>query len=100
MRQRFLTIAGLKKMKMKSSYGQDLQKTWGCWQIVQRVYGGAGAVENPSGRMALYEDMDQTGIENFSKEDFTKIITIDRDPLKQELLCHEELYAKFYDRLP
>lgn len=68
--------------------------------ITQRVHGGASAVESPIGWMPRYEDMDWTGIENFSKEDFAKIMTIDREPWKQELLSHEELFAKFYDRLP
>ena len=68
--------------------------------IVQRVHGGASAVESPIGWMPRYEDMDWTGIENFSKEDFAKIMTIDREPWKTELLSHEELFAKFYDRLP
>ena len=40
-----------------------------------------------------------TILKNFSKEDFTKIMTIDREPWKKELLSHEELYAKFYVRL-
>ena len=68
--------------------------------IIQRVHGGASAVESPLGWMPRYEDMDWTGIEDFSKEDFAKIMTIDREPWKQELLSHEELFAKFYDRLP
>jgi phosphoenolpyruvate carboxykinase (GTP) len=68
--------------------------------IVQRVHGGASAVESPIGWMPRYEDMDWTGIENFSKEDFAKIMTVDREPWKQELLGHEELFAKLYDRLP
>ncbi|HEX3024428.1 MAG TPA: phosphoenolpyruvate carboxykinase (GTP) [Chitinophagaceae bacterium] len=68
--------------------------------IVQRVHGGASAVECPIGWMPRYEDMDWTGIEDFSKEDFAKIMTVDREPWKQELLGHEELFAKLYDRLP
>ena len=68
--------------------------------IVQRVHGGASAVESPIGWMPRYEDMDWTGIENFSREDFAKIMTIDREPWKQELLSHEELFAKLYDKLP
>jgi phosphoenolpyruvate carboxykinase (GTP) len=68
--------------------------------IVQRVHGGASAVESPIGWMPRFEDMDWTGIENFSKEDFAKIMTIDREPWKQELLSHEELFAKLYDKLP
>jgi phosphoenolpyruvate carboxykinase (GTP) len=68
--------------------------------IVQRVRGGAGAVESPIGWMPRYEDMDWTGLENFSKEDFAKITTIDREPWKQELQSHEELFSKVYDKLP
>ena len=43
------------------------------------------------GWMPRYEDMDWTGIENFTKEDFAKIMTVDREPGKQELLSHEEM---------
>jgi phosphoenolpyruvate carboxykinase (GTP) len=68
--------------------------------IVQRVRGGASAVESPIGWMPRYEDMDWTGQENFSREDFAKITTIDRELWKQELLSHEELFAKLYDKLP
>ena len=50
--------------------------------------------------MPRYEDMDWTGQENFSKDDFAKITTIDRELWKQELLSHEELFAKLYDKLP
>jgi phosphoenolpyruvate carboxykinase (GTP) len=68
--------------------------------IVQRVQGGAGAAESPIGWMPRYEDIDWTGIEGFTKEDFAKIMTVDREPWKQELLSHEELFAKLYDKLP
>ncbi|MEP7107436.1 MAG: phosphoenolpyruvate carboxykinase (GTP) [Ferruginibacter sp.] len=68
--------------------------------IVQRVHGGASAVESPIGWMPRFEDMDWTGQEKFSKEDFAKITTIDRELWKQELLSHEELFAKLYDKLP
>lgn len=68
--------------------------------IVQRVNGESSAVESPIGWMPRYEDMDWTGIENFGREDFAKIMTIDREPWKQELLSHEELFSKFYDKLP
>ena len=68
--------------------------------IVERVTGGASAVESPIGWMPRYEDMDWRGIEDFSKEDFAKIMTIDREPWKQELFSHEELFVKLYDKLP
>ncbi|MCU0322154.1 MAG: phosphoenolpyruvate carboxykinase (GTP) [Chitinophagaceae bacterium] len=68
--------------------------------IVQRVHGGASSVESPIGWMPRFEDMDWTGIENFGREDFAKIMTIDREPWKQELFGHEELFSKMYDKLP
>lgn len=68
--------------------------------IVDRVHGGASAVESPIGWMPRYEDMDWTGLESFTKEEFAKIMTIDREPWKQELLSHEELFSRLYDRLP
>jgi len=68
--------------------------------IVKRSKGCASAVESPIGWMPRYEDLDWTGKADFTKEDFTKIMTIDREPWKQELLGHEELFERMYDRLP
>jgi phosphoenolpyruvate carboxykinase (GTP) len=68
--------------------------------IVQRVHGKASSVESPIGWMPRYEDMDWTGMENFSKDDFNAIMSIDREPWKQELLGHEELFSRMYDKLP
>jgi phosphoenolpyruvate carboxykinase (GTP) len=63
------------------------------------VHGSASAVESPIGWMPRYEDMDWTELD-FSKEDFAKIMTVDREPWKRELLGHEELFSKMYDKLP
>jgi len=68
--------------------------------IVQRVHGKASSVESPIGWMPRYEDMDWTGMENFSKDDFNAIMSIDREPWKHELLGHEELFSRMYDKLP
>lgn len=68
--------------------------------IVQRLRGQASAVESPIGWMPRYEDMDWRGLENFTKEDFSKIMAIEREPGKKELLSHEELFEKMYDKLP
>ena len=67
--------------------------------IVNRVHGGAGAVESPLGWMPRYEDIDWKGLD-FSEEEFEKIMTVDREPMKQELFGHEELFEKMYDKLP
>mgnify|MGYP000967549107 FL=1 len=68
--------------------------------IVERIRGRASSVESPLGWMPRYEDMDWTGMENFSKEDFEKIMTVDREAGKKELLSHEELFERTYDKLP
>ena len=68
--------------------------------VVQRVKGSASAVECPIGWMPRFEDMDWRGLEGFTREDFTKIMTIDREPGKQEMLSHEELFSRMYDKLP
>ncbi len=68
--------------------------------IVERVRGEAFAVESPLGWMPRYEDMDWTGMENFSREDFQKLMSVDREAWKREVLGHEELFSKLYDKLP
>lgn len=68
--------------------------------IVGRINGGASSVESPIGWVPRYEDIDWTGIEDFTKGDFENIMTIDREPWKKELLSHEELFSRFYDKLP
>lgn len=67
--------------------------------IISRVKGNACSVESPIGWMPGYEDMDWTGL-NFSREDFQKIMEIDSELWKKELLGHEELFSSVYDRLP
>lgn len=67
--------------------------------IVQRIKGCAYAVESPIGWVPRYEDIDWTGID-FPKEDFADVMTIHREQWKQELLSHEKLFEKFYDKLP
>ncbi|MDP2060729.1 MAG: phosphoenolpyruvate carboxykinase (GTP) [Flavobacteriaceae bacterium] len=68
--------------------------------IVQRIKGQNSAIESPIGWMPSYKDLDWAGLENFTKEDFAKIMEIDRELWKKELLSHEELFEKMYDKLP
>ncbi len=67
--------------------------------IVQRVKGEISAVESPLGWVPSYSDMDMTGLD-FSEEEFYKIMSIDREAWKEEVLSHEELFSKLYDKLP
>ncbi|MBP3191446.1 phosphoenolpyruvate carboxykinase (GTP) [Natronogracilivirga saccharolytica] len=68
--------------------------------IVQRVNGEAFALESPLGWMPTHEDLDWRGLENFTEDQFHDLMTVDSDVWKEEVLGHEELFSKLYDRLP
>jgi len=68
--------------------------------VVSRRQGGSFAVESPVGWIPRYQDLDWTGLEDFTREKFQKAMEIDRESWKKEILSHEELFIKLYDRLP
>ncbi len=68
--------------------------------IVERAHGQASGVESPIGWMPRYEDIDWRGLEEFSARQFQEIMAVDRDQWKQEILSHDALFVKIYDRLP
>jgi phosphoenolpyruvate carboxykinase (GTP) len=68
--------------------------------IVQRTKGKASAVECPIGWRPRYRDICWDGMENYTREQFNEIMNVERELWKQELLGHEELFEKAYDRLP
>jgi phosphoenolpyruvate carboxykinase (GTP) len=68
--------------------------------IVERTRTMAAGMETPLGRVPVYGDMDWRGLENFSQQDFDKVMSVDKELWKQEILSHEELFIKLYDRLP
>ncbi len=67
---------------------------------VERAHGRAVSIESPIGWMPRYEDLDWRGLEDFTQEQFNEIMSVDRDVWMQELLSHEALFIKLYDRLP
>jgi phosphoenolpyruvate carboxykinase (GTP) len=67
--------------------------------VVDRVHGRSSAVESPLGWMPRYEDLDWRGL-NFTKEQFYDLMSIDREGWKDEVLSHEELFSKLYDKIP
>ena len=68
--------------------------------IVQRVRGEAKALESPIGWMPQYEDLDWRGLEDFTREDFNRLMTVEGEEWKSELLLHEELFTKLHNKLP
>jgi phosphoenolpyruvate carboxykinase (GTP) len=68
--------------------------------IVERSHGKAVSIESPIGWMPRYEDLDWRGLESFTREQFHELMAVDRDAWQRELLAHEELFVKLYDRLP
>ncbi|WP_306597686.1 phosphoenolpyruvate carboxykinase (GTP) [Geothrix sp. 21YS21S-2] len=68
--------------------------------IVERVHGRAYAAESPLGWVPRYEDLHLEGLENFGEEGFRAAMAIRRDEWRHEILLHEELFEKLYDKLP
>jgi phosphoenolpyruvate carboxykinase (GTP) len=68
--------------------------------IVDRCHGRAGAAESPLGWMPYYSDIDWTGLDGFDAKRYATLMSVDRDLWIQELLLHEELFVKLYDKLP
>jgi phosphoenolpyruvate carboxykinase (GTP) len=68
--------------------------------IVERAHGRAVSIESPLGWMPRYDDLDWRGLEEFTPEKFKALMMVDRAAWQQEILSHEELFVKIYDRLP
>ncbi|MFV0387287.1 MAG: phosphoenolpyruvate carboxykinase (GTP) [Pyrinomonadaceae bacterium] len=68
--------------------------------IVERARGKSKGVETPLGWQPKYEHMDWRGMEDFTKEDFENVMTLDRDMWLKEIALHDDLFFKLYDRLP
>ena len=68
--------------------------------IVNRSHVRAIAIERPIGWTPRYEDINWEGLEDFSEADFAQAMSIDRDDWDEELLHHEELFIRLYDRIP
>jgi len=68
--------------------------------VVERIHGHARAVEYPLGWVPMEEDLDLEGMSGFGSAQFQAVMKVDRDEWRRELLLHEELFEKLYDRLP
>jgi len=68
--------------------------------IIERARTKAAGTETKLGRVPKYEDLDWRGLEHFTREDFDRVMKMDPEEWKREILSHEELFIKLYDRLP
>jgi phosphoenolpyruvate carboxykinase (GTP) len=68
--------------------------------VVERARGKSKGVETPLGWQPKYEHLDWRGMEEFTQEDFDKVMHLDRDLWLKEIASHDDLFFKLYDRLP
>jgi phosphoenolpyruvate carboxykinase (GTP) len=67
--------------------------------MIDRVRGQGYGVESPIGYMPRHQDIHWAGLE-FDPEHFYKLMAVDREEAGKEVRSHEELFDKFFDRLP
>ncbi|MDZ4861882.1 MAG: phosphoenolpyruvate carboxykinase (GTP) [Gemmatimonadota bacterium] len=67
--------------------------------IYGRIRGKSGATESPLGWMPRYEDLDWNGLA-FAPETFRDLMSVPREAWKSEVLTHQELFERLYDRIP
>ncbi|MBI1396078.1 MAG: phosphoenolpyruvate carboxykinase (GTP) [Betaproteobacteria bacterium] len=78
-------------------YGENMRVLkW----IVDRCAGRANAVESLLGWTPSESDIVWDGLPETVREAFRQCMTLSRDDWLRELLLHEELFVKLYDRLP
>jgi phosphoenolpyruvate carboxykinase (GTP) len=68
--------------------------------IVERANNHGKAIESPIGWMPRYEDLCWKGLEDFGEDKFRELMRVRRSMWMTEILSHEELFMKLYDRLP
>jgi len=68
--------------------------------IVDRCHGRANADETPLGWVPGPKDIDLAGMQDFTGEDLEKVLDIDIEEWRRELIMQEELFLKLYSHLP
>jgi len=78
-------------------YGENMRVLeW----VVDRCAGRASAVESPLGWMPAEADLQWGGLSDGVRAGFRDAMTLHREEWVRELVLHEELFVKLYDRLP
>jgi phosphoenolpyruvate carboxykinase (GTP) len=58
------------------------------------------SIESSIGWMLRNDDLGWRGMESFTREQFNELMPVDHNTWQQELLAHDELFVKLYDRMP
>ncbi len=78
-------------------YGENMRVLeW----VVNRCSGHAKAIESPLGWMPTEAEIEWSGLPDATRAAFHDAMTLSREDWVRELLLHEELFVKLYDRLP
>ena len=67
--------------------------------IVDRVHGRGFAVESPIGWMPRHDDLEWKGLD-YNEDTFYDLMAVGREAGTMEAHAHEELFDRFFDRLP
>ena len=68
--------------------------------IVNRCHGHARGHEATLGWMPRHHEFGWEGLEEFTEEDFARVMRVNPEDIREELLSEERLFQKLYDRLP
>ncbi len=68
--------------------------------IIRRTRGQVDALESPLGWVPRYEDINWTGLESMTPQQFAALFNFDRDEWKSEIAGHGMLFEKFQEKLP
>jgi len=78
-------------------YGENMRVLkW----IVDRCRDRAGAAESVLGWMPRRRDLEWTGLDKVSVEQYQELMSVDRDAWIEELRSHEELFTRLGPKLP